>query len=65
MYQLPSLSEQFAAAFSALIPFLLAVGFVGVGVWKFIQYLYRWRYDGQGNWGNAGLCPGSSPHKCP
>jgi uncharacterized protein (DUF3084 family) len=47
MYQLPSVSEQFAAALSALIPFLLAVGLVSAGIWKFIQYLYRWRYDGQ------------------
>jgi hypothetical protein len=38
---LPSLSEQFAAALSALVPFSLAVLVVGIVIWR----AFEWRYQ--------------------
>jgi hypothetical protein len=39
---MPTISDQFAAAFSALIPFTLAVLAVTAMIWR----AFQWRYDG-------------------
>jgi hypothetical protein len=43
---MPSVGDQFAAVFGALVPFTLAVGTVAVVIWKAISWLYAWRYGG-------------------
>jgi hypothetical protein len=41
-----SVADQFGAALSAPVPFLLAVVAVGIVIWKVIQWAYGWRYGG-------------------
>jgi hypothetical protein len=43
---LPTVSEQFAFALSAPLPFAMAVLAVAVVIWGLIRWLYQWRYDG-------------------
>jgi hypothetical protein len=41
-----TLADQFAAALSAPIPFLLAVLAVAFAIWGVVRWAYQWRYDG-------------------
>jgi hypothetical protein len=43
---LPTTADQFAAALSAPIPFLFAVGVVAVTIFGGLLWAFRWRYDG-------------------